>query len=343
VHAYYQQHADDVGLLKCVGGDSVHEGLIRSNIHIFNSRYIGIRELEPGITFVKSAKGSGKTEVLRSLTKDTDRVLMITHRVALTGQSCKRLRLVSYSDVEKGPILERRLGICLDSLPRLSWQRRDGRGRFVREYNEFKTVIIDESEQVLAHFLGGTIKERDRREVFLLFRRLLQQAQRIVVLDADLNWLSFEMISKLANATPISRYWRPEEGANSNLRLCHIYLNEHTTERQIEIFKMEEQLVADLIQALRDGKRVFVTSNSKTRIEQLTALIDEEFECKLRIIQVTSATTSNEEVRRLIDDVGVEALKYRAILTSPSMGTGVDITFGGDAEEFDVVYGFFIR
>ena len=36
---------------------------------------------------------------------------------------------------------------------------------------------------------------------------------------------------------------------------------------------------------------------------------------------------SLEEVKALIADVKIKALDYQVILTSPSLGTGVDITF----------------
>ncbi len=342
VHAYYEKHADAEGILKhAVDEDTVHPGLVRSSVHAFNTRYIALGEIKPGITLIKSPKGSGKTEILGRLIKDTDRVLLIGHRVALIGQSCKRLGLKSYLECESGPIIESKLGICLDSLQRLVTVRRVTGKSPVTTYNEFKTVIIDESEQVLAHFLGGTIPRENRDRIFKLFRRLLLQASRIIALDADLNWLSFEMLNKLTNDHLASRYFRPDENASNPYRPCHIYLNEFKSSRSLELYDNDEQLTADVMRSLADGKRVFVTSNSKTRIEELVALIEEEFEGKIPVIQVTSRTNNDPQVVELVSNVRTEALKYQAILTSPSMGTGVDIAFPEDSEEFDVVYGFF--
>lgn len=80
VHAYFLEHGDGEGLLTFASGEGVHPGLIRSNIHLVNSRYLSIKEINPGITFIKSPKGSGKTELLTRLVKDTDRVLLIGHK-----------------------------------------------------------------------------------------------------------------------------------------------------------------------------------------------------------------------------------------------------------------------
>ena len=38
-----------------------------------------------------------------------------------------------------------------------------------------------------------------------------------------------------------------------------------------------------------------------------------------------------------------EALNYDLILTSPALGSGIDITFPNEAREIDIVYGFLDR
>jgi hypothetical protein len=85
-----------------------------------------------------------------------------------------------------------RLGLCLDSLQRLQ----DG-DRLI----PFDTVVIDESEQVLAHFLSETMSQdgkkskegtrsegwpQPRRHLTIL-RALLRRARRVIALDADLD------------------------------------------------------------------------------------------------------------------------------------------------------------
>ena len=58
-------------------------------------------------------------------------------------------------------------------------------------------------------------------------------------------------------------------------------------------------------------------------------------------IVVTSDTIDSEEVKKFIVNVKDKALDYAVIWTSPSLGTGVDITFPDKAKHIDVVFGFF--
>jgi hypothetical protein len=50
---------------------------------------------------------------------------------------------------------------------------------------------------------------------------------------------------------------------------------------------------------------------------------------------------NQQEVKALIADVKIKALDYQVILTSPSLGTGVDITFPDQEKLIDIVFGFF--
>src|SRR5262249_38825404 len=88
------------------------------------------------------------------------------------------------------------------------------------------------------------------------------------------------------------------------------------------------------------GERVFVTSNSKRRIERISAALAEAAPERKRI-EITSGTVDRGEVKRFIENPAKEALEYRVILTSPSLGTGIDISFEDDASHIDMVFGFF--
>ncbi|MEY9752368.1 hypothetical protein ABIF65_011805 [Bradyrhizobium japonicum] len=330
VKAYFDKH-HDLGPLKdlFVNEDPIHEGLTDANIAITSSKYLTLNRINDGLTLIKSPKGTGKTERLSAvLDADPGSVLLIGHRVALIRQSCARLKLECYLDFD-GPIDRLRVGICLDSLQRL--RSRTGTA------NIFKTIIIDESEQVLSHFLSQTMDSegRDREAIFILFKMLIQRAKRVIALDADLSWLTFETLTKMRNERPAHS---PPPAAP---RLTHIILNDHPVDKTIAIFQSESHLLADLKQAIDNKKRVFVTSNSKRRIDNLNAAIAADFEGTVRGLLITSATKDDPPVKAFIETPSKQALRYSVILTSPSLGTGVDIAFPDDAQEIDVVYGFF--
>jgi hypothetical protein len=343
VHEYFNKYQQPNGVLRFAVNKNVliREGLERSNIRFVDEQYLRLPKIEDGITLVKSPKGTGKTEaVSRALGDTSGSVLLIGHRVALISQSCARFGLENYLEFSKGSLQAKRLGICLDSLHRLSWRERISSYQSTTRYNDFHTIIIDESEQVLSHFLSQTLEE-NRRPIFLLLRRLLKRARRVIALDADLGWLTFETLTKLINDKPgeadPDSYFKPTQRAD-NVRPCFVLLNEHKATRKLMLFNSEGHLTSDLMDSIADGKRVFVTSNSKRRIDYLYEAIREHAP-GVPLIKVTSDTNQTSEVKELVSNTKL-ALKYQAILTSPSLGTGVDIAFEDHAQEIDSVYGF---
>src|SRR5262249_40920686 len=316
VKRYFEKRKDPGPLRELfVSKDPIRLGMIDANITITADEYLRIDRIEDGLTLIKSPKGTGKTERLRSLLRGDDSTLLIGHRVALIRQSCERLGLKCYLDFD-GPLDgQRRLGVCLDSLQTLQ------SGGILQQ---FDTIIIDESEQVLSHFLSDTMARENRHAIFVIFRTLLHRAKRVIALDADLGWLTFETLTKLVNDDTLSKRKgkaaRKKKPARTHRAFMHdykqrlgiiskrkgkaahekkptrthIYLNERATKRDIEVFRYEYELQGDLKRSLADKKRIFVTSNSKKRIEAISESVDEEFKRDVRQIKITLATVNSD-------------------------------------------------
>ena len=328
-----------------------------SVVHFSSDQFLQIKEIPLGITFVKSPKGSGKTSylaeslgkvlftfgenTLEAIEKGDDpvspspvytktRALLIGHRQALIRDLSNRLGLNCYLDdpSSKSDTKSRkaRYGVCLDSL----WR--------VRE-EAYDILIIDEVEQVLSHFLSDTLGE-DRYKVFEYFKSLVRSTPRVVVLDADLGWNSFTTLTQIKKSkTKISSKQIGEENIN-------IYINEWIgPQRTLNVYSSQHQLIGNLIAAAYDGKRVFVTSNSKEKIKQIRKALDEKAVASrvdsLRIFQITSENSREKETQEFINNIKSRILQYDVVLSSPSLGTGVDITFNGAESKIDIVYGFF--
>jgi hypothetical protein len=197
VKDYFEKHRDPGPLRELfISKDPIRLGMIDANITITADEYLRLDRIEEGLTLIKSPKGTGKTERLSSLLRRDDSTVLIGHRVALIRQSCERLGLECYLDFD-GPLEgQRRLGVCLDSLQRLQ------SGGILKR---FDTIIIDESEQVLSHFLSDTMARENRDAIFVTFRALLHRAKRVIALDADLGWLTFETLTKLVNDDTLSK------------------------------------------------------------------------------------------------------------------------------------------
>ena len=215
-----------------------------------------------------------------------------------------------------------RLGICLDSLT-----------RFQHKLPNFRTVVIDKSEQVLQHLFSETITSHQRETIFAIFRALLRNAGRVVALDADLGWLTFDTLTKLANDNCSSRLVRKVPPKKS-----HVYLNEHATGTAIQIYNSDYHMLAELKQILQRQKRAFVTSNSKRQIDNIEEAISEESASGIQTIKITSDTINADHVKAFIKNPRSEALRYDLILTSPSLGTGIDIAFEDQKTLIDVVF-----
>jgi hypothetical protein len=176
----------------------------------------------PGITMVKSDKGTGKTEALKAVLADIrggrylstiarkDRinsVLLIGRRVTLIREAAAKLGLRFYLDADDAEGGLRTLAVCLDSLPKYN-ESSGGRKR-----KPFDLVIIDESEQVLAHLLSETIAKRygiERCFDALMFE--VAGAKAVFALDADLGLVTAHAMQAM----------RPQDWRSR----CRIILNE---------------------------------------------------------------------------------------------------------------------
>ena len=333
------------------------------NIHVTSTRHLQIPELKDGLTLIKSPKGSGKTTFLADVLKKViqryasleeyeentdpdidepyfgkDKILLIGHRQALIGELCQRLRLNCYLDDknrEYGDVWSRRhrYGVCLDSL----WKIQD---------QKYDIVVIDEIEQVLAHFFSDTIGEK-RYGIFGIFARIIRNAKKVVALDADLGWTTFTTLTDLIRIDPSSdRLNSPNKTQHAKKPVpVHIYINRwQQTGKIVHIYPNVSQLIQKIKQDVVSGSRIFICSNSKKKIKSLDASLkkfEEELGWDIPRIMITSENSTNKDVQSFIKNIATESLNYQVILSSPSLGTGIDISFENDRQEIDAVYGVF--
>lgn len=301
----------------------------------------------PGITLVKSPKGSGKTEALISMmrqifsgqlpgTKRKDRprsVLLIGHRRTLIREAAEKLGLRCYIDADhEGPEKVLTLAVCLDSLPRysVSFDARNGQPAWRRK-GPFDLVIIDEVEQVLKHLLSETIKQRAGVEqCFDALAYEITHAKAAIALDADLGLLTTH-----AMRTMLPRDWEAK---------CRIICNAPIISgenRKMRLHRDRKLLEMELIAAVRRGERCFVTTNSKEFALNAERMIRNECGEDVVLRVVTGENSQDEGVVKFVKNIRTEFLKVQVVLASPSLGTGIDITFPNGECKVDRVFGFF--
>ncbi|UDL87312.1 hypothetical protein LGH82_19175 [Mesorhizobium sp. PAMC28654] len=296
------------------------EDLSAANISFIEREHLESVPLLPGATFIRSPKGSGKTQLLANLVQEErGRILLIGHRRTLIRSMCNRLDLDCYLDDEGEQPRERldRYGICLDSLMKIKTDK------------PYDYILIDESEQVLAHFLSSTMAEK-RLPILRRLIHLVSSAHKVIALDADLSWNTFRRISE----------WRkkPDQAGNN-----HLVINTFRKNRgSIHIVSTKTQLGGEIHRAIAEGKRCFVTANSRGFVEKLeTAILEKNPEVRLITITSNSVQRSDDAIRSFLANPKSESTKYQVILASPSLGTGVDFSFDNEDEHFDIVFGMF--
>ena len=356
----WQFHDENEGLGRFLEPDFIHP----ANIYLTESRHLDPSKFRvdvrsPGITLIKSPKGSGKTTFLAGLVKSVvqrfatledwetyddpdepeplyskEKVLLIGHRQALIGELCQRLGLNCYLDYpeNKGASLlsskKSRYGVCLDSLWRV-----EGRA--------YDIVILDEVEQVLGHFLSDTIGA-SRQRVFDCFFQIIRDARHVIALDADLGWATFNTL-RMIKTMPI-KHASHQPAESPEVEISIIINERQSKDRKLKLYHSAGHLTAELKLALLEGKRVYVSSNSRSKIKSLTKSVEalqREYGTEFAKISITSENSTTDDVQRFIKNIKEEVLNYQVILSSPSLGTGIDITFDNDDAKIDAVFGFF--
>lgn len=335
-----------------------------ASIRYLNSRYLPALNLVPGITFVKSPKGTGKTEALAALVaqckKQRLRVLLLGHRRALIQSVSTRLGLDCYftanDDTPRGDTYEawlfegeaNELRHIPDPMSTCEGRAEQANYKHVeptRNYaicldsmieldpsdkkHKYQVVIVDEAEQVFSHLIGDTLKGR-RREVFARLVHYLKVATHVILLDADMNMITMTVAFEV---------FRPETPAR-------FIINEPTSlQDEIRLYGDRGQLATLLVDHVGSGKKVFVATNSKRKAIDLSKMLSARHP-ETRVAVVTADNSQRKDVQDLLGDIAARFERdFDVLIASPAIGTGIDITFkdgdGRPRKVVDSVFGFF--
>jgi len=171
-----------------------------------------------------------------------------------------------------------------------------------------------------------------RESIYSMLRYVISSATNVVALDADLGWTSYLTLTEMRGITT------PAAAKDNRLWLI---INEHIADKSpIEIYSSKDDLIGRMMMDVADGKKLFVAANSKRLIERLHASIKEKFGDGVSFA-VTSANSRTDEAQFKIMNFTETYQKHNVVLCSPSLGTGIDITFEGHEQIVDCCYGFF--
>lgn len=319
-------------------------------VSVTQTQFLEPLKYQSGLTVIKSPKGSGKTEALSTMieqirggrfrsdvpkSKRPASVLLIGHRQSLIKEAANRLGLECYLDDEgKGSHRRPRFGyaICLDSLPKLT----DAGGGPMRQGSwskppQYDVIILDESEQVVSHLLSETLRERNgMATVFASLEFMIRRAKAVYALDADLGLITLHALKSL----------RPGDWEN-HLHIVHNKPIAIKQRRPMAIYKSRKDLQSRMFSRIREGKRCFIASNSKNTVGVIDEMIRKEFGAAVKVMTITSDNSRGKAESHFVQNIQTEYLKKQVLICSPSLGTGIDISFPDGRCEVDEVFGFF--
>lgn len=291
----------------------------------FSKQFLPDIPMADGVTFVRSPKGTGKTEWLEKVVEYCRErglaVLLIGHRQLLLEALAARLGLTCYFYVEAGKHKNNKPGyyyaISLDSMSKL----------MKPQIHQYDVILLDEAEQVFAHMTASDTLAGKRKYSYMMLAHYIKCAKSVVVCDADLDAITLEAMIQTA----------PED------MKYRIFLNEYKPDApDFLYYKDESHLVSEMIEAVRAGGLQFVSTNSIRKAKVLKKVIEANVERPLKIMLITSEETAHEDVRSFITNIKEEFPKYDVVIASPSLGTGIDVTFPNAERLIDNVFGFFV-
>lgn len=290
----------------------------------------GFPDFADGVNCVRSPKGTGKTFLLeRAVEKwkaEGKSVLLIVHRQVLAESLANRLKMHNY--LRKLEVYEDRdealryCVVCLDSLSRYLNPVR----------HKYDVVVIDEIEQVYSHVLSDTLAGSKRKYCFNLLHLYIRRARQVVLCDADLGWLTFNVTARLRDDVGPVRFYvnrfRKNQDSTQPKHVVHLY-------------REDAELLDCAITVVGAGGKQFIACNSKDRAKTIKRVLESRYGDRIRTRIITSDNSTTDQGRRYIATIKETSGEYDVLIVSPSVGTGVDINIPTHLPQFTHVFGFF--
>lgn len=272
--------------------------------------------IDPGVLAVRSPRGTGKTTVIvdaiaaELIDHPERRAIVITHRRALVAKYLNDLSGLGFVGMpESGPIAGDRVVVCLDSLPRVPvYDATPGSALAEMPMLGWHVAFVDEIEQVIGHLDAESLRKNQPPEkVVWSLQAILTNTRSVVLADADLGQLTHEFCEQLGLPPPES------------------LVNEFKMDRSARLYGLQTAVESRLWADWADGKRVAVactTRSDATRIAKRLA------ECGgwRSVVCVTADTSAQYADLIAQPDAWLAENKPDALVYSPSLGTGVDIS-----------------
>ncbi|MEQ8677243.1 MAG: plasmid replication protein, CyRepA1 family [Aggregatilineales bacterium] len=262
---------------------------------------------------IRSPMGSGKTHFAQQVIVEFElrhgrrcRVLVITHRTALARNVAERYGIPCYKDLidqdEVSNLYEYdQLAITFNSLWRLENQL------CLASYD---IIIIDEIEQGINHLFGDTFRDNEDIHAFSILLYLIKSANTVLTLDAHASISTEGFLRQLRDGVQFIHNTYTEIKGNLTL------YRDRNLLRNIA----EEALYTT--EGLPPSAYL---SDSKSEVKALAHFWSTMAFSPDDLIAIHSDNSSNKDIQHFINNLETELPERKMLITSPTLGTGIDI------------------
>ncbi|MUG98745.1 DUF3854 domain-containing protein [Scytonema sp. UIC 10036] len=287
---------------------------------------------DSGLICIQSDMGTGKTELLSRWRKEhpEESFLNNGHRVNLLRNLAGRLETVMYNAVNGGSLGETKaLSITIDSLYKMA-----------NNLQAYGCVFVDEACQYLAHLLKSKTCRNHRASILEVLEAVVYRAKLVVLADAHLDDLTIDFFRAMRpqGESPfiIQNNWKSGgrevfwyEGTNSSALIAQIHAQVLTGKKAI--------VVSDSKRFIKKLERSFLMLGNVLHSDTQDDTPEPEADRQLRVWAIHSENSGSEENQLFIQEINTALKSIDVLLTSPSLGTGVDIS----VDYFDIIFGAF--
>lgn len=274
-----------------------------------NMRYISDLPVDDVLArravLIKSPLGTGKTELVKRVIEDLDRttgganVLVVTHRQALAADIAARLGLECYKSLPDHLLgSAHRLVITYNSLHKIGTRR------------QWDLVIVDEMEQFHSHLFSATFHGGEPHRAHNALVAVLRNARHFIGLDAHLTDTSAQWLHGAIDTAPyvIDNTYRHDWGT-------------------LTLHAREESVIAAALDAVQANRGpVVITTSSRKRSEVYHRMVCDVVGSADGVVLVNGENSSSADIQRFIDRINDDLPQLRALICTPSFGTGLDVT-----------------
>lgn len=169
------------------------------------------------------------------------------------------------------------------------------------------TVFIDEAQKVF-EAISRTDKLIGRLEILAELRRIIREAECLVLVDADLNQLFLDFILAERKAEDVCLYEMEQDYSDVKINLHEDY----------------GQLISNMNDDVLRGEKVLFCSDSKRTVEAQARVYRK---LGYKGLVVTRDNKGHKAQKAFFDDPNAEIVKYDFICYSPVMSSSLSITY----------------